>query len=629
MRDLKWYLKRLSVMKPAEVVHRLGEFLALKQMQCNHLLSHEWAADADVDIHKYVFCVSRTPQLPELPWFFEPTQLEVNALLSGKSSALGFEWCWWSQENIWHQAPDTKKVWPKKFFGAINYREGNPYGDIRVAWEPSRLQQLVALALLARKRADLDQQVITLLEQQFLSWIDDNPPLTGIHYVSAMECALRIVVVSYALDMVRDKLHEPDRVWSALLKMVDTHAKLVEKRLSLHSSAGNHTMAECAGLIYAGILFPELDSAERWKKLGLSIMEAEMDHQILQDGGGAEQAFFYQLSVLDLCGLVLELLKHRKANIAAHFEAVIIRGRRFLCAFADTPDRLPGVGDNDSAFAFSPHLRLTWSEASLPDTVVSFADAGYTVIRSRNSEEFTLLFDHGPLGMAPSYAHGHADALSITLSAHGRDLLIDPGTYAYTGAPEWRAYFRGSRAHNTVTVDGRDQARQETAFLWSKPYCANLVKSEAMADGEIRLLARHDGYRDVGVIHWRGVVYYPSGAVFVWDYLDGDGVHDLELNWHLGIDPIEKKGVADLSQLPLPFRMKIQGGKIDFCRGEVQPICGWKSIVYGSKEPITTVQSRYVGALPHEFVTQIEFNGDLGGDISLEDDLSIFRQWVL
>ena len=615
-------------MKPTEFVHRIGELIALKQMQCRYLMAAAWPADMAINSERHSFCAAKTRQLPELPWFFEPSQKEISDLLAGKANALGFEWSWEPRESIWHQAPDTKKEWPKKFFGAVNYREGNPYGDVRVAWEPSRLQHLVSLALLVCGNPEVGDQAVILIEQQFLSWVDDNPPLTGIHYVSAMECALRIVVVCHALDMVRNKLNEPERVWSALSLMVDSHARLVEKRLSLYSSIGNHTMAECAGLIYAGMLFPELDCAQRWKMLGLSTMEAEIDHQILHDGGGVEQAFWYQLSVLDLCGLVMELLKHRKAKIAPHFEAAIIRGRKFLCAFADTPDRLPSIGDSDSAFAFSPHLRLTWSEAGSADIVVSFADAGYTLIRRRNSEELMLLFDHGPLGMAPSYGHGHADALSIILSVNGRDLLIDPGTYVYTGAPEWRAYFRGSKAHNTVTVDGRDQAKQETAFLWSHPFCADLVKTEKLVDGSVLLLARHDGYGDVGVIHWRGVVYKPSGTILVWDFLDGDDIHDLELNWHLGIDPIERGGITEFSELPFPFYMNIQGGAVSFPRGEMQPVCGWKSTMYGTREPITTVQARYVGALPHEFFTRIRWDGS-DGEIPFENELSVLRQWIL
>ena len=68
-------------------------------------------------------------------------------------------------------------------------------------------------------------------------------------------------------------------------------------------------------------------------------------------------------------------------------------------------------------------------------------------------------------GMPPLYNHGHADALSITLSVGGKETLVDPGTYRYNGEPEFRKYFKGTRAHNTVTIDGLDQAVQETGLF--------------------------------------------------------------------------------------------------------------------------------------------------------------------
>ena len=47
------------------------------------------------------------------------------------------------------------------------------------------------------------------------------------------------------------------------------------------------------------------------------------------------------------------------------------------------------------------------------------------------------------------------------------ELLVDPGTYCYHGEPEWRSYFRSTRAHNTIEVDGVDQAVEAGPFMWS------------------------------------------------------------------------------------------------------------------------------------------------------------------
>ena len=63
--------------------------------------------------------------------------------------------------------------------------------------------------------------------------------------------------------------------------------------------------------------------------------------------------------------------------------------------------------------------------------------------------------------MAPLYNHGHADALSVTLSLGETPFLIDPGTYRYNGVPDWRRYFKGTRAHNTICIDEQDQAGLE------------------------------------------------------------------------------------------------------------------------------------------------------------------------
>src|SRR5450432_3605085 len=84
-----------------------------------------------------------------------------------------------------------------------------------------------------------------------------------------------------------------------------------------------------------------------------------------------------------------------------------------------------------------------------------FRDAGIAVI---DGVDCKLVMDVGALGYTSIAAHGHADALSVMLAAGDEYILVDSGTYAYHSHPDWRSYFRGTAAHNTVRVDCFDQS---------------------------------------------------------------------------------------------------------------------------------------------------------------------------
>lgn len=603
--NLSWYAKRLRVMGPAELCHRVYELCNLKLLEVQHRFGGPPARFTPHDAAGFAFCSGSRAQLPNLPWVFEPDETITESLLAGKLLVLGHAWTWNPQSSVWHEAPDTHQQWPQRFFGRIPYRPGNSYGDVRIAWEPSRLQHLAAIGLFAQQAEPQDRErAVALVENQLLSWVTANPYLTGIHYISAMECGLRLLAVCHAVDLVREWLQKPHILWPALLGLVQGHAELIRRRLSVHSSRGNHTVAESAALIYAGSLFPEMQRASLWRSLGLSVLEQEASHQILQDGGGAEQTFWYQRFVADLYGLVCLLLRHQKQPVPSAIEEAFHRSSTFLHTFANHGSALPGIGDGDNGYALSPFLQFA-KKATNPG-LTTFDASGYSLIRFHSVEQDQLIFDHGPLGLAPCYAHGHADALSVILSVREQEVLVDPGTYTYNGDLLWRKYFRGTRAHNTVVVDDLDQAVQETPFMWSQPYHAALVHREETPAGMITLLARHDGYeKRAGVTHWRAILYDPSGWWLVWDCLTGEGVHQLELNWHLGIEPSMRAGLYVMQTDQGPACLGVEGGDAKLHRGEVNPIIGWRSKQYGVKEPISTLQTKYTGRLPHEFVTGI------------------------
>lgn len=630
MRGFAWYLKRLKVMTPAEIAWRLLEAIKLKMLEAafrSTILERRYAND---DSESFEFCTDPKPQLPPVPFRLDAKHDEIASWLNGAWLALGFDWSWSPDPDIWHRAPDIGHDWPQVFFSKITYRQGNPFGDARVVWEPSRLQQLVTLALIACRHEETRIQAVDLITRQLLSWHRANPIACGMHYVSAMECALRILAVCLALDLIRQEIRDRPDLWRCATVIVHSHADLILHRLSLHSSAGNHTIAESAGLIFAGILFSEHRRAGRWYEVGLKTLRREAARQILPDGGGIERATWYHLFVLDLIGLVERLLVFKGHEVPAELTTALKRGRAFLTALASSPTDLPILGDADAGYALSPFLRLSFEEPTPRERLTTLPDTGLTLVRPASQSGLTLIFDHGPLGMPPSYGHGHADALSLILYDDSGPLLIDPGTYTYTGDQRWRNYFRGTRAHNTVLVDGLDQARPETPFMWSRPFAAELLEAETLEQGQIRLLARQTGYRDLGILHWRGVLISPD-VLIVWDGIRGSGTHRFELNWHLGVDAVQHS--ANLLHLVRPanqahgeISLRLNGGAVSLHQGDLDPILGWRSTLYGRKSAITTISLRHQGHAPHEFLSIFSFTETEPESSDIETVVDWFRQ---
>jgi hypothetical protein len=162
--------------------------------------------------------------------------------------------------------------------------------------------------------------------------------------------------------------------------------------------------------------------------------------------------------------------------------------------------------------------------------------------------------------------------------------------------------------------------------MWSRPYAAELVGLEERIDAHVLILARHDGYRDVGVEHWRGILCAPSFMI-VWDGLLGSGTHTLEAHWHLGVDvlSINQDAIA-LDVADEDVTLALTGGRLDLLKGSLSPIAGWRSDVYGRKHPITTARIFYEGKVPHEFVSVLSWADPLDAAAVLPDLLDDFRR---
>ena len=204
--------------------------------------------------------------------------------------------------------------------------------------------------------------------------------------------------------------------------------------------------------------------------------------------------------------------------------------------------------------------------------------------------------DAGALGYRTIAAHGHADALSFTLSAGGRELLVDPGTYAYHTHPVWRNYFRGTGAHNTVRIDGLDQSVPGGNFMWLAKARAGCSLWLSSADKD-SFEGWHDGYmRLEDPVKHRRLIELDKRArrVIVEDTLEMEEEHEVELFFHCSelcsVDRVD--GAFLVSQKNVSMTMRLpQHGKAatHLYQGSVAPILGWVSRAFDRRTPSPTI----------------------------------------
>lgn len=521
---LGWYINRLRSMEPAEVLHRFGE----KARKLVSLRRHQgWQLYPAAEHHPVL------PQLRDAVLSASPEQRSAiaeaaDAILAGRFSALGREWPPRSADllfpaELWRLDPGTGGMWPdaRTYAFDIDFRHDGTRGDVKYVWEINRLQILPVLATHWLLAGDLP--ALRAIEAAITSWHDANPPFGGVAWASGIEVAIRAINLIIVLDVAGDNLSEATRQKSGQILAASTF--WLARFPSHFSSANNHLVAELAGQYLLG-----LGGGVQLAPVRQNLLD-ELDKQILADGTGAEQTPTYAAFTAELV-----LLCALAARLAADpFPAT---ADQRLAAFADFAAWLGqrGFGDDDEgrvltlggednyvasvAAAINGQLQrpgptppaddfrsLIYARPPHPGQqaagLKTFAEGGLSLWHGKLAgRTVELCFDHGPLGYLSIAAHGHADALSVTLALDGMPVLVDPGTWLYGSGGAWRDWFRSTPAHNTLNLGGASQSQIGGPFNWSHKAQARL--EHTLAEPDWMLEAQHDGYqRRYGVQHRR------------------------------------------------------------------------------------------------------------------------------
>lgn len=557
----------------------------------------------------------------------------------------------------WNRDPDTGVVAPAIYAGDIAITNREQVGDIKHLWELNRHLHLVRLAQAWTVTNDVAW--LHALHAQLRSWLDQCPPLVGPNWTSALELGIRLINWSLVWQLIGGETsglfagEEGQRLRADWLDAIHAHCSAIARNLSRHSSANNHLIGELAGLYVGASVWPCWKSSAAWQDQARRELEHEAQAQFSRDGVNREQAFGYHVfssEFLFVAGLVGQACDQ---PFSRAYWSSLQRALRFLRAVRDVGGNVPMVGDADDGIVFrldapgsdraeqllalgdavlrrtsSPaHPGVRWLLHTLPgkrpdadphesDTAWAFPDGGYLLFGSHFGErdEIKGMVDCGPLGYLGIAAHGHADALALTLSVGGEECLVDPGTYSYWQEPKWRDYFRGTSAHNTVRIDGLDQSVSGGRFLWLKKARA-AIERMPQSPHEFDFRGSHDGYERLGdpVRHLRSVRFDAASATLtVRDEIAARKAHQVELFWHFapGLDTRLNSSGLHVRGKRFALQMHAQGAdlKLELVRGNENPPLGWYSRRYESRQPCDVLKiSTISSAVPVECKFTIAF----------------------
>ncbi|MGA3086702.1 MAG: alginate lyase family protein, partial [Thermodesulfobacteriota bacterium] len=521
------------------------------------------------------------------------------------------------------------------------------YGRIINVWELNRHFYFYDLGKAFALTGD--RRFAETLIRHLESWIDQNPIGIGINWYSPMECGLRLVSWLWGLFFISERgrsgndlsLILPPENRQKILTSIYWQTYYIEKDLSKYSSANNHLVGEALGLFWVGSLLPFLGRAQTWRRKGWTILVREIEKQVFPDGVSKEQSTRYLFFLFDVYALAIRLAQKQSLAIPRIIWDRLEKICEYIMAQMDEGGNLPDWGDSSDGLAcrlhatsFHPYRSLLtngaiwfnrgdfkyWGrrldernfwlgskdeiqryeelepEASERESRI-FPEGGQLILRKgREGNEAVLSFDAGSFGFLSIAAHAHADALSFTLSVGGTPILIDPGTYLYHDGGKWRYYFRGTRAHNTIEVDGQDQAVSGGPFMWfSKP---KVFMTRFVLNPDFDYIqAHHSGYERLAesVRHERSVFFDKKETFWVIkDNLESQGSQSIFQTFHFHpecqlkfIDShLLEVAVNNNSILYLKVDPKFRSS---LHRGEEDPLLGWFSPAFGQKYPTTTL----------------------------------------
>jgi hypothetical protein len=447
--------------------------------------------------------------------------------------------------------------------------------DVKVPWDLSRLQFLPVLGKAWRLSGE--EHYRELAKKIVTAWVQENPVGQGINWSVSMEAALRGMSLCLLLELLAPFSSKEQEWLGRASRSLREHLLFIEAHNEFsYFARSNHYLSNIVGLLHLSSSLAGPGMEDRRKKYRL-LVEAEMEHQVREDGFDYEASSGYHFLVTQMFTKAWLALpeKERETNFTRRLKGMY----EALDAIADQKGQVPQAGDcddgrvelltddlkqlvesregsrdsmqvgswiglggallkadvrHDSAdavwYGFKP-VTPSCHPLALRQVRV-FAESGIATVRRGDLD---VLFFAMPNGINGKGSHTHNDKLSVVVKFKGNELFCDRGTYCYSRDFKLRNAQRATAAHNTLTIDRQEQNRfsSDPSQLFRMSDDANPGRIEHWQDGlGAHFRCSHDGYKRLGAIHQRDLGV-SDREIVIDDTVSGCGKHLIEAAWHL------------------------------------------------------------------------------------------------
>jgi asparagine synthase (glutamine-hydrolysing) len=542
--------------------------------------------------------------------------------------------------------------------------------DVKYLWEPSRFGWAFDLvrAYLLTGESQYAEGFWVLLE----SWRGENAPNAGPQWISAQEVAIRVLALVFSFYAFLSEFKaKPERI-TTLVQMIAIHVDRIPPTIAYSRAQGNnHLLLEAVALYTVGLLFPEFNSSERWRQQGRRLFIEGVRDQVFPDGGYIQHSTNYHRLALGASLWLVRLADLNGEKLPGETMDSIQRLAHCLGALVDPiSGKEVNFGHNDGAYLF-PLTNCSFDDYRPILQLASYVLEERVILPSGPWDELLLWFGISPDGAqpddplteqipAPESAHrehfavgrrtkrtafhqagfhilrgreswamlrcahfttrpAHSDQLHFDLWWRGENILRDAGTYLYNDDMPWRNSLSSTHVHNSPVVDELEPMDRAGTFLWLNWSEGKVLQHKTSSKGAIEIIiARHDGYRKIGVSVTRSVIRAGDQIWYVLDEIEGEGTHSFKNGWLLPDASWKLENHAlQLNADSISFTVEVAGENLttaliragEQLLGDYSPknseVLGWYSPTYARKDPALTFQSNISGSLPLRIVTTV------------------------